>query len=130
MSEPALGGAANGSRRRGLLLVGVVFLLGLVCGSALTVIGVRTVVPRFPDRPGAGRPHIARGMEGLVMRLDLDAEQRTQIREIFERNRGEIHRILEESGAEIRAILTEEQREKFDEMRRQRRPPMGRRRGP
>jgi Spy/CpxP family protein refolding chaperone len=130
MTEPALGGTANGSRRRGLLLVGVVFLLGLVCGSALTVIGVRTVLPGFPPgRPGGEPPPMARGMEGLVMRLDLDAEQRTQIREIFERNRGEIHRILRESGAEIRAILTEEQREKFDEMRRHRRP-MRRRRGP
>jgi Spy/CpxP family protein refolding chaperone len=129
MSEPALNGSGNGSRRRGLLLVGVVFLLGLVCGSALTVIGVRTVLPRFPDRPGGGPPPMARGMERLVMQLDLDAEQRAEIREIFERNRGEIHRILRESGAEIRAVLTEEQREKFDELRRQRRP-MRRPRGP
>ncbi len=58
MSEPALSGNGNGSRRRGLLLVGVVFILGLVCGSALTVIGVRTVLPVFPDRHRSrGRRH-------------------------------------------------------------------------
>ena len=127
MSEPTLSGAVNGSRRRGLLLVAVVFLLGLVCGSALTVIGVRSAMPGFPERRGDRHPPMARGMERLVMQLNLDAQQRAQMHEIFDRSRGEVHRVLEKSGAEIRAILTEEQREVFDEMRRQRRPARRRR---
>lgn len=128
MSEPAING--NGSRRKGLLLLGVVFILGLACGSALTFIGVRTVLPVLPDRPvrPGGGPHHMGAMEQF-RDLDLDPDQEAQIREIIDRSRGEVRGVLEKSRADIRAILTDEQREKFDEMR-HRRPMRGRRRGP
>ncbi len=115
-------------RTKGLLLVGAVFLLGLVCGSAATVIGVRTVAP---FRPGAVPPHERRGPgpgpgggpDRLLMQLDLDPEQRDRIEQVLERRRDEVHRIFEDSRREVRELLTEEQRVEFDRMgpRRQRR---------
>ena len=116
----------NGSRRQGLLLIGVVFLLGLVCGSALTVIGVRTVLPQRLHRIGGPPP--TDGAERILRRLDLEPGQRRQVAEILERRGEEIHQIFQESGNEIREILTEEQQGKFDEMRRRHeRGPMRRR---
>lgn len=120
----------NGSRRRGLVLVLVVFILGLVCGAALTIIGVRSVGPRrFPGHPD-GRPAEMRGgFDRMNEELGLNEDQRIAVREIFERSRGEIRQITRESGEEVREILTEEQREKFDRMRDRRGAP-GRHRQP
>ena len=121
--------ADNGSRRRGLVLVLVVFILGLVCGAALTIIGMRSVAPRrFPGHP-EGRPaEMRRGFERMTDELGLDRDQRRAIREIFEGSRGESQEITRESGEQIREILTEDQREKFDRLRERRGPPMRRRR--
>jgi Spy/CpxP family protein refolding chaperone len=123
--------AENGSRRRGLVLVLVVFVLGLVCGAALTIIGIRSVGPRpFATPPdGPPRGEMRRGFERMSVELGLTEDQQREIRAIFERSREEIHEITRESGDAIRELLTEEQRAKFDEMRRHRRP-MGGRRGP
>ena len=122
----------NGTRTKGLLLVAVVFALGLICGSALTVIGARTVWPvgprhgdRPPHREGAGHVGI------LSQELGLDENQRAQVAEILDRNRREAHAIFKHSRTEIDAILTEEQRAKFTELRRRHHGPMrGRRPGP
>ena len=119
----------NGSRRRGMVLVLVVFILGLICGSALTIIGVRSVgIRRSPGGP-EGRPvEMRRGIERMADELDLSEDQRRAIREIFRRSREEIHQITKDSREEIHALLTEEQREKFDQMRERRGAPGHRRR--
>jgi hypothetical protein len=120
----------NGSRRRGLVLVLVVFILGLVCGAALTIIGIRSVGPRrLPGHPDARPAEMRRGFDRMNEELGLDQDQRIAVREIFERSRGEIRKITRESGEEIREILTEEQRTKFDRMRDRRGAP-GRHRQP
>lgn len=120
----------NGSRRRGLVLVLVVFILGLVCGAALTIIGIRSVGPRrSPGHPDGRSADMRRGFDRMDELLGLDEDQRIAVREIFERSRGEIRQITRESGEEIREILTEEQREKFDRMRDRRGAP-GRHRRP
>ena len=111
----------NGSRRRGMVLVLVVFILGLVCGAALTIIGIRSVGPRRPPGGPDGRPaEMRRGFERMAELLDLSDDQRRAIREIFQRSREEMRQITKDSGEEIRELLTEEQREKFDQMRERR----------
>jgi uncharacterized membrane protein len=113
--------AENGSRRRGMVLVLVVFILGLVCGAALTIIGMRSVGPRrSPGGPDGRRAEMGRGFERMANELDLSDDQRRAIREIFQRSREEMHQITKDSGEDIRELLTEEQREKFDQMRERR----------
>ena len=119
----------NGSRRRGMVLVLVVFILGLVCGAALTIIGMRSVgPPRSPGHPDGRPAEMRRGFERMADELDLSEEQRRAIREIFKRSRHEIQQVTKESGEEIRQLLTEEQREEFDRMRERRGAPGHRRR--
>jgi uncharacterized membrane protein len=111
--------AATRSRRRGLLLLGVVFLLGAVSGASLAVIGVRAGLPLPPvAEPGVRR---------LATRLQLDAEQRREVREILLRQRARMREIVEESRDEIRGLLDEEQQRIFDRLRGpDRRPGQGR----
>lgn len=120
----------NGSRRRGMILVLVVFILGLVCGAALTIIGIRSVGPRRLAGQPDGRPvEMRRGFEHMADELGLDEDQRVAIREIFDRSRIEMRKVTRESSQEIREILTEEQRQKFDRLRERRGGP-GRHRRP
>ncbi len=99
------------TRKKGFLLLGVVFLLGVVCGGALVFIGVRTLVPRGPRHGG---PH---PIEGISRHLDLNEKQAEKIRAILDETRHEIDVISLESRDRIREVLTPEQLEKFDEMR-------------
>ena len=99
------------TRKKGFLLLAVVFLLGIVCGGALVFIGTRTLVPN--ERRG-GRLHPDGGIQ---RQLDLDEEQSEKIRAILDETRGEIETISRESRGRIREVLTPEQLEKFDEMR-------------
>ena len=118
-SEPLA--PVNGAHRRGLVLMLVVFVLGLVCGAALSVIAIRSVLPARPSSfprhagpLGAGDP----GFEGMAEHLGLSEEQRRQVRQELDSTRLEVHRLLDESGERIRALLDEDQRRRFDEMRR------------
>ncbi|HXV77045.1 MAG TPA: hypothetical protein VD788_12080 [Candidatus Polarisedimenticolaceae bacterium] len=139
MSDPVDSLAVDDrARRRGVTLMLVVFVLGLVCGAALSIITVRSVLPRpvarpaFDDRPGDGRPVAGPGarFERMAERLDLDEEQRVRVREILRRSRQEIRDVFETSRQEIIEVLDEEQREEFERMRtseQRRRRPGGRR---
>lgn len=114
---------AAATRKRGFLLLAVVFLIGVVCGGALVFIGVRTLVPRVPRHGG---PH---PIEDIARHLDLDDKQTAKIRAILDETREQIDTISLVSRDRIREVLTPEQLEKFDEMRsRMRRGPRRRHR--
>jgi hypothetical protein len=120
------------SRKRGFLLLSVVFLLGVICGGAVVFIGIRTILPPRPVERGPG------GQMGRLARaLDLDEEQQERIGEILDESRSGIHSIMEESTDRIREILRPDQLATFDDlMLKRRRGPgrrgqgFGRRRGP
>jgi hypothetical protein len=110
----------NGTRRRGLALMLVVFVLGLVCGAALSVIVIRSVMP---DRPWIGSRAVGLGpggpgFERMAERLGLTDEQRRLVHAELENTRREVHRLVRESGDRIRAVLDEDQARRFEEMRR------------
>ena len=119
MDKPSEYVPDRGIWARGLLPLGVIFFLGLVCGASLFYLGQRSVghpgregfFPPGPQGPG-GRPPLA----FLARELGLSPEQREQIRVLMRRSRGEIRQTLEGSREEIRSILTPEQREKFDKL--------------
>lgn len=106
---------ANGGTK-GFLAVAAVFCLGAVFGAALCFALVRLA----PGRPSAGFDREERAGRFAIARmardLDLDAEQREQVRAIVERSRDEIREHLERSRGEIRALLRPEQQERFDRM--------------
>jgi hypothetical protein len=135
MADPALD---HRTRLRGVLLLGVVFVLGLVCGAALFYTGqrsmgvwtLRTSPP--PMRYGRMFHHIAR-------QLDMDEEQMEKMREVLDRSHTEVRSVLDEAHAELRSMLRPDQLERFDELHAGRHghgpgpfggPPRGRRRGP
>jgi Spy/CpxP family protein refolding chaperone len=106
----------------------VVFVAGLGSGLLLDRIAGR---PRFLPAWGGmrGGPNPARLADRLTRELSLTADQAQQVRDIFERRRGEVremHRELrsqarrrfeEEQAAlrsEIRTVLTPDQQAKFD----------------
>jgi uncharacterized membrane protein len=125
-------------RSTGLLLIGVVFVLGMVCGASLFYLGqasVRRDGPGpldGPPPPRAGRPNVgAPAGEQSMMRmfgeLDLTPEQRERIQHIMRHSRGEVREVVERSREEIRALLDDGQREAFDRMRSDMMAPRGRR---
>jgi Spy/CpxP family protein refolding chaperone len=128
--------APNPARSKGLALIAVVFLLGMVCGASLFYLGQRSVQGFPGSRPQAyelddrrrGGP---RGgpSERIFDGLGLDAEQKDRVASVLRESRTRMNRLLEESRVEIRDLLTEEQQEKFDELRpprrRRGRPPWG-----
>jgi hypothetical protein len=113
------------SRRHGLLLLAVVFLLGLVCGAAVFATVDRIIDIRQPPRPPEGPDrHLGR----LARELDLDEDQKQRMREILGESRLRMHAVMRETREELRQVLRPDQLEKFDELQR-RRPfgPRGRR---
>ncbi len=124
--------AERSTRRRSLLGIAAVFLIGLVAGSAITIVSHRFMVPRRPPIEAGGvRPTPG---EHLQRRLDLSDEQVTQVNEILFAHRRELRETLEQVREQIRAVLTDEQKVAFDKMPRMGLPPgprgPGHRRGP
>jgi Spy/CpxP family protein refolding chaperone len=107
----------------------LIFVVGFIAGAlALNIYRVRQ---RPPSRgPGRG------GFEQMLDRLNLSAEQRTQVGEIFDDARAELTQLRKDSGPRFRevrertdgrlqAVLTTEQWEQFQRMTnesRERRP--------
>jgi len=116
MSEPT----ERPVRGRAVLALLGTFMLGLACGGALTVLGVRAVGGPLMRHAPPG-PEMPAPMEHMSRALRLDPDQRRAIREILVRDRRRIHALLEETHGEIRELLTPEQRERFDRMRPERR---------
>jgi len=117
-SDAPLDGLGAGSPRRGLALMLVVFVLGIVCGAALAVIVIRSVIPPRPGpRFAGGPPRAEQRFERMAERLDLNDGQRVQVRAELDATRQSMDRLLRESAERIRAVLDEDQRRRFDEMR-------------
>jgi hypothetical protein len=108
MGEPAL----HPSKRKGVLLIGVVFVLGMICGAALFVMGQRSVGFRRPPGPPPGHP-----LDRLSRELNLDDAQREEIRTILDGQRARLDAVLEDSRHAIRAVLRPDQQERFDDLR-------------
>ena len=112
------------ARSKGLMLIAVVFLLGMICGASLFYLGQRSVLVgqamRPPQARGFGGPpggeHHERAMERISKELGLDPEQRQQITTILRESRMRVHRVVEDSRAEIGELLTDEQKQKLDEL--------------
>jgi hypothetical protein len=107
------------AKSKGVLLLGLVFLLGMICGGALFFLGARSVLPPphggrppFGDRRGGMHP-----LQGLKQELQLDAEQEERVSAILLETRQEIRAALEDSRADIRAVLRPDQQDRFDTMR-------------
>jgi Spy/CpxP family protein refolding chaperone len=133
--------ATTGMTGKALVLIGAIFLLGMVAGASLFYVGQRSVASANPPPAQQGPPERGprqeRGqpppgpLEDMTRRFGLTDDQQTRIREILARYRGEMDGMLEASRLEIREVLTDEQREQFDTMRPPRpgghRPPPGQR---
>ncbi len=109
--------ASRPARTRGLLPLGLIVLLGMVCGATLLYLGQRSVLPGGLRGLGPWGHHGRMGLERLSKELKLDAEQSKQIEAVLREHRAQIHRLLEESRAQIRALLRPEQRKIFDTLR-------------
>lgn len=106
------------------IVIGLVFVAGVVVGVAGTRLSVRKVIERAALNPDLVRARIERN---LARELKLTPEQRPKIHEIMVRSRDEVQRlrsdfqprlgaILKRSEGEIRDVLNEAQRQKFDRM--------------
>lgn len=101
-------------RTRGLLLLGVVFLLGMVCGAALFYLGQRSMTPSRPAGPWRAGPHPGDLLDRLSRDLDLDPDQRRKIEAIIEEHHAHMRKLLEDGRSEIRDILRPDQQKIFD----------------
>lgn len=106
-------GASGTGRARATSLLAVVFLIGAVCGAAIWVLAERAIALHRPPPPMTHRPPFER----IARHLDLDADQRREVRRILEHSGLRVREALEEAHDEIREILTPEQQERFDRMR-------------
>lgn len=108
-----------------------IFLLGVVAGVFATHLFVRWERPEPPLRYGGG-------MERMLIKLDLTAEQRMEVEKILQETRDdlvdlrrsfspEIRKIRLETEQELRKVLTESQWKEFEEMTPRRRGPLRRR---
>lgn len=75
----------------------------------------------------AGEDRQERYMERMEKKLELTADQQTQLKAIYDKNAAErkalresMHRLHESTNNDIRAILTPEQQAKFDKMKERR----------
>ncbi len=102
-----------------LLLVATFVLGGLTGGAA-----VATADRGAPDwrRPSGGM------VEHLADQLGLDARQQDSVRAILERHHGAFRVIRDQIGVELRAVLTEDQLQRFEDMKSEMRLHKGRHR--
>ena len=121
--------ATNPARTRGLLLLGVVFVLGMVCGATLFYLGQRSML--LPLRGfGPGGRHSGAGLERLTRELNLNGEQQKKIEEILAGRRARMQQFLEQGQSEIRDVLRPDQQRIFDALPHDRAGRRGRRTGP
>jgi hypothetical protein len=108
-------------------IVGVilVFMLGAICGGAVTHLVNRTRMEAFVGRGPEAREEML--VKRLTRQLELDSRQLEQIRPIVhethasirlirQQSRPQVEGLLDESQRRISAILRPEQREKFEKI--------------
>lgn len=100
-------------KRRGILLLLSVFLLGMICGAALLVVGHQFV----NVYPCDGRSGCDPCLDWFADEFGLDAQQKVEVQMILETHREEMITSFERIREAIRAVLNVEQQKKFDEMR-------------
>jgi len=114
-------------RWKSALGVLLVFVLGLISGTALTTF----VHLRAFSRPGLPDRVAAIATRGLTRELELNEAQQKVVREAMEESRRELGALREEMGPRmdavfekarerIRACLNEDQKKRLDEMARDR----------
>jgi Spy/CpxP family protein refolding chaperone len=110
------------SQVKSWLLLGVIFIVGVVTGAALAI----GLAPRFEPQPGA-RQMRQLWMADLVQRLNLTADQQTKVRPILAEAESRIRnlhqeevergaRIIKETNDQISAILTPTQNAELQKM--------------
>jgi len=113
--------------------------MGMLTGFAALVAVTAAAQAPGQSRRGPGRPEGPGGPDGppppmmrAVEELGLDDAQRERAREIFEaarpemeRLREEMRRVRERMEADFAAVLTPAQRQRWEEMRRERGPRQG-----
>lgn len=110
--------------RRGIVYLGLVFLLGLALGALATIWAGKQ--GWFAEGSRWQRSS-KRGVEWLNRELNLTSEQRQQLelildemgeayRAIRERTRPEYRTVRQQGRDKIRAILSQEQRAKFEQL--------------
>ena len=104
-------------RSTGALLLIVIFVLGMVGGASLFYLGQRSVGGDRPPRDAHNGPPPPDPLTHMSRTLELDEQQREQIREILDRYREQMDGMLEASRHEIREVLDPEQQARFDSMR-------------
>ena len=108
-----------------LLLVGLVFLAGVVAGVVGTRIALRHWMRSAILRPQMVETFIERR---LKWQLQLNADQQAQVHQILADARGQLRELRQEyrpqvvevvsnADAEISALLTPAQRERFEKMK-------------
>ena len=112
-----------------LLLVGLVFLTGVVAGVVGTRIAIRHWVRSAIQRPQMVQTLVERR---LNRQLRLDANQQAQVHQILTDARGQLKGLRQEycpqvvlivsnADVEISALLTPAQQERFEKMKRENR---------
>ncbi len=110
-----------------LLLVGLVFLAGVVAGVVGTRIAIRHWVRSAIQRPQMVQTLVERR---LKWQLRLDANQQAQVHQILTGARGQLKGLRQEyrpqvvlivsnADVEISALLTPAQQERFEKMKRE-----------
>ncbi|ADV81967.1 hypothetical protein [Terriglobus saanensis] len=99
------------------LHVGIVGMCLLAAPAALVLAQQDTPPPGDGMRPGG--PGGDRMGDRLADRLNLTADQRTQLKAIQQATRQQEMELHKEETAKLRALLTDEQRAKFDQMQAQ-----------
>jgi len=108
-----------------LLLVGLVFLAGVVAGVVGTRIAIRHWLSSAITRPQMVQTFIERRLE---RQLQLDASQQAQVRQILTDARGQLRELRQEyrpqavmivsnADAKISALLTPAQATRFEKMK-------------
>ena len=117
----------TGRNWAGILGVCLVFALGMVSGAAVTVQVLRARTEQMLFSPQAGATMMDRVGDRLNARLNCDANQRAQLREIlFDARRDlrqtklqiapQLREVFGQTAARIRGILREDQIRTFDAM--------------
>jgi hypothetical protein len=109
------------SRSKGILLLTVIFILGMICGASLFYMGQRSIgMPGPPPGPPPPAP-----LDHMSRELNLDPEQRMAIDRLLGEQRIRLEEFLEGSRLEIRALLRPDQQRRFDDLRPPRPEPPG-----